>query len=323
MLNPPEAFSEEDLRALLANSWKVRTASLEYVPVGFGSHHWSVRDSGGQRWFVNVDELPSESPAARLRELGNALGIPRSLRDHGHTFAVAPIPAADGKVLAELSPGFAVSVYPHLDGDSFDWQPWECADAELRAEALAVVAELHAVPSSGWGTADTEDFAISRRGTLDAALAGRLPDPAAGPFAELAGKLVARYVPLLGHLLAHHDALADTARAHPETFVLTHGEPHLGNFMRVDGRLRLIDWDTALIAPPERDLWDFGLGDPARQDLYSLRWDLTETAVYLHLFSRPHTGAANERASWINLVDTLANLETTAARIEPSWTSRH
>ncbi|MEY9891736.1 spectinomycin phosphotransferase [Catenulispora sp. MAP5-51] len=325
MLNPPDSFPEDELRALLANTWELQVTASAYAPVGFGSHHWSIRDAEGGQWFVTVDELPGgpEAAAERLRELRNALSVPRTLREHGHAFAVAPVAAPDGTVVAGLGPGFAVSVYPHLDGDSHPWQPWEGADPALRAEALAVVGELHAVPRSDWGAADTEDFAIPQRATLDAALAGRLPDPAAGPFAGPAGDLVARHAALLGRLLAHHDALADAARARPETFVLTHGEPHLGNFLRVRDRLVLIDWDTALIAPPERDLWDFELGNPAVQDLYSLRWDLTETAVYLGLFSRPHLGDANERASWINLADTLANLETTAARIEPSWTSRH
>ncbi|ACU71194.1 aminoglycoside phosphotransferase [Catenulispora acidiphila DSM 44928] len=325
MLNPPVPFSEEDLCALLANSWRVQAAGLDYAPVGFGSHHWSVRDTGGGRWFVNVDTLPPEPEAAatRLRDLTNALSVPRTLRDLGYTFTVAPVPTTDGAVIAELAPHFAVSVYAHLDGESFTWQPWNDMDPDVRAEALAVVAELHAVPRSAWGSADTEDFAIPQRGTLDATIAGDVPDPALGPFADPAGKLITRHAPLLRHLLSHHDALADAARTRPDTFVLTHGEPHAGNFMRTDGRLVLIDWDTALIAPPERDLWGFGVGDPARQELYSLHWDLAETAVDLGVFSRPHTGDANERAGWINLADTLANLETTAARIDPSWTSRH
>jgi spectinomycin phosphotransferase/16S rRNA (guanine(1405)-N(7))-methyltransferase len=233
------------------------------------------------------------------------------------------VPTTDGAVLAELAPRFAVSVYAHLDGESFAWQPWNDMDPDLRAEALAVVGELHAVPRSAWGSAGTEDFAIPHCDTLDAALDGRLPDPAIGPFAGPAGTLITRHAPLLRHLLAHHGALADAARTRHETYVLTHGEPHPGNFMRADGRLVLIDWDTALTAPPERDLWGFGVGDPARQELYSLHWDLAETAVDLGVFSRSHRGDANERASWINLVDTVANLETTAARIDPSWTSRH
>jgi aminoglycoside phosphotransferase (APT) family kinase protein len=42
--------------------------------------------------------------------------------------------------------------------------------------------------------------------------------------------------------------------------VLTHGEPHPGNLIQVGSRWMLVDWDTTLVAPPERDLW---LLDPA------------------------------------------------------------
>jgi aminoglycoside phosphotransferase (APT) family kinase protein len=136
-----------------------------------------------------------------------------------------------------------------------------------------------------------------------------------GPFARGASKAVARQAPILSALLTHYDRLADAARAEPDGFVLTHGEPHLGNFMRVGGRLLLIDWDSARIGPPERDLWSFGLGDPRLRELFHLRWDLAEAAVDLARFAVPHTGAANERACWTNLVDTLVGLETTAARI--------
>ncbi|WP_432843998.1 phosphotransferase family protein [Dactylosporangium sp. CA-092794] len=42
--------------------------------------------------------------------------------------------------------------------------------------------------------------------------------------------------------------------ADPPGLVLTHGEPHPGNTMRTGGGWLLIDWDTALLAAPERDL---------------------------------------------------------------------
>ena len=317
MLNPPEAVSEEDLRALLANTWKLQVTALEYVPVGFGSHHWSVRDADGGRWFVNVDDLAAfpldtDSP---LRSLRNAFSVPRALVDAGHRITVAPEPATDGAPLAELESGFAVSVYRHLDGESFEWWRWEDTDPALTAEALAVVTALHAVPRTAWGAAEVETFALPKRAGLEALVAGQALDPGLGPFARRASEVIARRAPMFSKLLAHYDRLADAARAQPERFVLTHGEPHLGNFMRVEGRLLLIDWDSARIGPPERDLWSFGLGEPPLRELFKLRWDLAETAVDLARFAVPHTGSANAQACWDILVDTLAGLETTAARI--------
>ncbi|MBS2534516.1 phosphotransferase [Catenulispora sp. NF23] len=219
--------------------------------------------------------------------------------------------------------GFAVSVYRRLDGESFEWQRWEQTDTELTAEALAVVTELHSVPESAWGSPETETFTIPKRAGLDAALAGKRPDPAMGPYADRAAELVSQHAPTVSALLDHYDRLAQTARGQRDRFVLTHGEPHLGNYMRADGRLLLIDWDSALIGPPERDLWNFGLGDPRFGELYQLRWDLSETAADLARFAARHTDGDNERATWTTLVDSLAALETTAANIGAPWTSRH
>ena len=75
--------------------------------------------------------------------------------------------------------------------------------------------------------------------------------------------------------------------------MITHGEPHAGNVMRSGDVTYLIDWDTAAIALPERDLWllvDHGNADALRLyesrtghavdhealALYRLRWKVEE-----------------------------------------------
>jgi spectinomycin phosphotransferase/16S rRNA (guanine(1405)-N(7))-methyltransferase len=84
--------------------------------------------------------------------------------------------------------------------------------------------------------------------------------------------------------------------------------------MLTAGGWRLIDWDTALVAPPERDLWSLDPGDgsileayadatgvvpqPALLDLYRLRWDITDIAMDLDRFRQPHTGTVDDDKSW-------------------------
>ena len=104
------------------------------------------------------------------------------------------------------------------------------------------------------------------------------------------------------------------ARAQPAQAVLTHGEIHPGNTMLTVGGWVLIDWDTALVAPPERDLWNLDPGDgtildayaaatgvipqPSLLNLYRLCWDITDIAVDVGRFRRPHGGSAEDDKCW-------------------------
>ena len=110
-------------------------------------------------------------------------------------------------------------------------------------------------------------------------------------------------------------------RADPSRAVLTHGEPHSGNTMRTAGGWRLIDWETALLAPPERDLWSFGpdIAEtyraatgvpllPAMLELYRLRWDICDVAVAADRFQDPHPGTADDDETWAILAGLIAGL---------------
>jgi spectinomycin phosphotransferase len=69
-----------------------------------------------------------------------------------------------------------------------------------------------------------------------------------------------------------------------------------------NGRLLLIDWDTVLIAPPERD---FAMvdnsGDPDALALYHQWWDLAEICEYVERFRRPHVDDEDHRDAWEDL----------------------
>ena len=107
--------------------------------------------------------------------------------------------------------------------------------------------------------------------------------------------------------------------------VVTHGEPHAANTIRVGGRLLLIDWDTVRMADPERDLWlvvpdDASIaryteatGNAVDSDLmmlYRLRFLLDDIARTVRLFRRPHEQTADTRHWWEGLKHLLDALDS-------------
>jgi spectinomycin phosphotransferase/16S rRNA (guanine(1405)-N(7))-methyltransferase len=323
MLNPPPGFPEADLLALLRTGWGLAVTRASYRPVGFGSHHWTVLDGDSRRWFVTVDDLqarrdrPDEPPSSVRERLERALGAAWSLHEQGRRYLVAPVRGEGPFLVQPLGEAYAVSVYEHVEGDGFPWLPdgWKSRRLERghRAAVLDIVKALHEETLPPSVVPDVEDFAVSQRAVLEEVLesGGTLPD--SGPYAQRAGTLLAENAAMLRRVLIRYDKLADVGRDQRDRFALTHGEPHPGNTMRTGAGHVLIDWDTALTAPRERDLWHFGLGDPDLAALYRTRWPLTDVALATARFRGPHEESANDRTTWNALVGALADLGSAPA----------
>jgi spectinomycin phosphotransferase len=320
----PRDLTEAAVASALADSWDVAVASMAYLPVGWGSHHWEVVDESGSSWFVTADEIEtkrlsaSESMAAGFHRLRSSLATARALRECGRTFVVAPVPASDGEVVVRVGEQFAVAVYPFVHGRTYRWG--ELTSVSDRLGVLEMVTAVHTAPGAARRHALADEFAIPYRVDLEAA--GNPVD--CGPYAGPASVLLRGHAGVLQRLLARYDELVTRAWSERSRAVLTHGEPHPGNTMRTDHGWLLIDWDTVLVAPPERDLWHLESGDgsvlgayaeatgvsplPWLLDLYRMRWDLTDVALEAARFRRPHTGSANDEKAWRGLNGLLERL---------------
>jgi spectinomycin phosphotransferase len=138
----------------------------------------------------------------------------------------------------------------------------------------------------------------------------------AGPWSEPARLWLVAHADDVRHRLADLETLEDSLGEGP--LVVTHGEPHPGNVLVEGERLRLVDWDTAGVAPPERDLWWFRDGDlsawSARTGMgvdtgglaaYALAWTLADVASYVTELRRPHADTADSRAAYHQLAATV------------------
>jgi spectinomycin phosphotransferase len=331
VLTEPEDLDRAELRALLERHWGLGGAQLAYMPVGFGSHHWRAVDSDGVWWFVTADDLQAGFQAgqdtnAAFAALDRAYRTASWLRDEAELeFVVAPLRDAEGIVIRRLSDRYAVTVLPFVVGESSAWGPYESADD--RRDLGRILGRLHAatehLPAE---LPRRDDLSVPARAALVEALEDLDRPWASGPYAEPVRLLLQANSGDLGRRLHEYDELAAQVRGSSDQWVVTHGEPHRANVIRdPQGGVRLVDWDTTLIAPRERDLrmvlhddltgWDEYLAAAGSAtlnqqaiELYSRWWELADIALFVDVFRRPHKRTEDAVASWKALTDNLPTL---------------
>ena len=177
-------------------------------------------------------------------------------------------PPVTASQAARVGDGFAVAVYPFIDGQSFE--SGEFSSPAHRLGVLGLVAGVHTAPAEASRHAMADDFAVPGRDELEAAcdLAGDVAD--CGPYARAVSLLVRQNAMPIRRLLGRYDRLVMQARAvpgpdgsHPRRAASGQRDAD------ADEGWRLIDWDTVLVAPPERDLWDLDPGDGSVLDAYA------------------------------------------------------
>jgi len=323
MLTRPQDMPDSVLADALRTGWGLEPVSMEYLAVGFGSHHWRADIDGGA-WFVTVDDLTARrdlagDPGDVFRRLRAALATARATYEHAATFAVVPVRTVDGDVVRRVGDRYAAAVYPYVDGrrHAFD----AALGASDRRCILELIVALHATPQAIRAGALVDDLQIPERDELLHALDRPGSRWDTGPYGEPARLLLTNRAAGVARLLDRHNRLATEARGRRERMVLTHGEPHPGNLIETDSGWRLVDWDTTLIAPPERDLWIVEPGDgsiisayeaatgrsvlPSVLELYRLSWQLADIALFVAQLRQPHDDTEDVRESWTALRQNL------------------
>jgi spectinomycin phosphotransferase len=324
----PQDLDRAALADALRRHWQIAAARLDYLPVGFGSHHWQAVGADGSRWFVSADDLRAGQHAGGAPDdvfvaLDRAFRTAAALRHTaGLEFVLAPSASHDGTVLHRIDTRYAIRVERFVDGAAGESGEFELPEERRRMGTL--LGRLHVKSGSvPHGLPGREDFALPGRAALEEAF-GQLDTPwHHGPFSEPARRLLHSHARGVRDRLRGYDQLAARVGQDTSPWVVTHGEPHSANVIRdPEGGLRLVGWDTALIGPRERDLWmvldiDLTGWDEYREvvgsvrlneqalGLYRERWALAEICIYTAEFRRPHEETEDTRASWDNLGEYL------------------
>jgi spectinomycin phosphotransferase len=312
MLEPPDLAQETILAALSAHFGIVATA-LEFIPRGEDSWAWVYRaeTADGLHYLLKVRR-------GQVNKAG--LAIPRFLQDQGVEHIVAPLPAAAGALWGAVDE-YALMVYPFVAGRS----AFEAGMSEAQwIEYGTVLRQIHAtaLPSHLLELVRRETYVPKSSQVirdLDSHIAARSFDD---PLEQVLVAVWRARRAQIHRLVDRSEALGLRLRSSPLPAVLCHADIHTANvLLDAEGRLWIIDWDEAMLAPKERDLmfvvggigsewvnpqqtqWFFrGYGrtavDPLALAYYRYDWAVQDIAEFAaRVMLRPELGPDSKRSA--------------------------
>jgi spectinomycin phosphotransferase len=236
------------LAASLQRDYGLAASAMRFVPVGETAWCYQVTDERGGRWFLKLGQPGAIEPARAefALQLGRALaqlGLP----------VPRPQPTRSGALWCWLE-GLRLALFEFIDGQPLSDQDLSAAGLTQRVAGLA--AAIHgatgalAVPVPAVETFEVWTDGLRRcLAELEASA-----DGADGLVAEARALVCPQRVALLG-MQQRVQALGDAVRSRPRELVLCHGDLRGDNLLGDRaGRVWLVDWDGAVLAPRERDL---------------------------------------------------------------------
>jgi len=251
MLEKPD-LPDEKISACLLAEFGLRVTRLEFLPLGAdrNSAVYQAVTEDSARWFVKLRQGVFDEVSVEL---------PKFLSGQGLRQVIAPVTGNSGQLWASLE-AFKVILYPFVEGrDGYQREMTEGNWHEF-GSAMRMLHSITLPPALG-SQLQRETYSAEWREKLRAFLRQKNNRATADPIAaKLATFLNARQAGISA-LIARTDQLAHALSDQPLEFVACHADIHPGNLLLGDDQaFHIVDWDTVMLAPKERDLMFIGGG---------------------------------------------------------------
>jgi spectinomycin phosphotransferase len=251
MLEKPD-LPDDKIIACLQTEYGLLVATIAFLPLGadLNTAVYRVITDDETHYFLKLRGGVFDEASVAL---------PKFLSDQGIAQVIAPLATSTGQLWANLDT-FKVILYPFVEGRN--GYEVELSDHHW-IEFGAALKRIHSavVPPSLSNHIQRETYSPRWREIVKTALARVETDAFVDPVAvKLAVYLKAKRAEIL-NLVGRTERLAQTLQAQAPEGVVCHADLHAGNIL-IDaaGALYIIDWDTLICAPKERDLMYAGGG---------------------------------------------------------------
>ena len=281
-------LKDEEIIACLRDAYGLDIATVSFLPIGadFNTAVYRITTTDGADYFLKL----------RSGEfLEASVSVPKYLANLGIKQVVPPIPTKTEELWASLA-SFKAILYPYIEG---------CNGVEAKlsedqwVQFGASIKKLHStdIPASITKDVPRETFSSKWRETVKAFLM-RIENKAfEEPVAiKMALFLKSKSSEIL-KIIEQTEALAITIQKQSLEYLLCHADMHGWNLMvDKEATLYIVDWDTLIFAPVERDLmfigagiWDSGLTAAEEESLFYQGYDqikINQDAMAYYRFER-------------------------------------
>ena len=252
MLQKPD-LPDEMIASCLSDEYGLKTTEIAFLALGADADTAVYRVSADDdaAYFLKLRRHGAFAPAT--------VEILQLLHDHEVVPVITPRAATTGRLWTSIA-DFALTLYPFVEGRDGIEVP--LSDRQW-IEFGAAVKRLHtaAVPPAVSGHIPYEEYSSRWRDRVrelqDWATQWPPTDRVAAPLADLLRSKHER----IADLVDRAERLGTALRERPPTCVVCHADLHAFNILLSgDSRLYIVDWDTVIRAPLERDLMFIGGG---------------------------------------------------------------
>ena len=260
MLIRPDLADEEIVRCL-RDAYGLNVDKISFLPLGadLNTVIYCITTSSQTDYFLKL---------RRGEFIDAAVTVPKYLADLVIKQVIPPLVTEAGRLWASLA-SFKAILYPYVEGRN--GMEVKLSDQQW-IEFGATMKKFHSadIPPTITSGVQRETFPSKWRETVKTFL-GRIEDEVFGePVAEEMALFLKSKSREILKLVRCAENLARLLQKQPLDYVLCHADIHGWNLLiDKEGALYVVDWDTLIFAPKERDLMFIGagIGDSGRTPL--------------------------------------------------------
>jgi aminoglycoside phosphotransferase (APT) family kinase protein len=292
-MKTPLLNGEALISRLLQQHWHLRTTAIRHIPIGDSAHSYSLETSAGAKYYLKLVDRRSKVGQRIAAHMAFSLPLQQLVAESqlSEVTAPRPIPTLEG-ALSVSHNTFLLALYEFVEGETLaDAYPMS---PELVKRIASALAALHTIEIPERQKSPQDSLTAPFEADLLANLASlEFIFAQDAPYLQRLRALVWPRREQIKEFLQESQEYANKTRSLSSPHVVCHGDAWGGNMiLSPDGRLALLDWESAVLAPRERDAFgymgfigpDFAVFDAGYRMVHQgpLRWHPELLAYYAY-----------------------------------------